>query len=192
MRYDSIGDIMKSGIFLIISVILLFLTLGGIGYIISLFNSLIQVRNNIGKAWHNIDVLLLQRNEEIPKLIDVTKAYVQYEKGILESLTRLRALFPSARRTDQKTKIENELEEKMHGLKAVWEGYPDLKANELFLKIQQRITELESAIADRRTFFNETVTIYNIQREVFPQVVFAWMLGFRHHPLLEVPKKKKP
>lgn len=181
---------MNSGLVLIGSVILLFLALGGIGYLVSLFNSLIQVRNNIGKAWHNIDVLLLQRNDEIPKLIDVTQAYVHYEKNVLESLTRLRTLYRSAGKTDQKTKIENELEERLRGLAAVWEGNPDLKANGLFLKLQQRISGLETAIADRRAFFNETVTIYNIQREVFPQVVFARMLGFRHHPLLELPKEK--
>lgn len=182
---------MKLGIVLIISVILLFLALCGIGYLISLFNSLIQVRNNIGKAWANIDVLLIQRNEEIPKLIDVTKAYVQYEKNVLESLTKLRTLYRSAKMTDQKTKIENEFAEKMRHLKAVWEGYPELKADEVFLKLQARISDLEASIADRRTFFNETVTIYNIQREVFPQVVFTWMLGFRHHPLLEIHKEKR-
>jgi LemA protein len=182
---------MKSGLMIIASALLLVLAAGGIGYLVSLFNSLIQVRNNIGKAWGNIDVLLMQRNEEVPKLIDVTKAYVQYEKGMLESLTRLRTMYRSAGRTDKKTKIENELEEKIQGLEAIWEGYPDLKANELFLQLHQRITGLDSAIADRRVFFNETVTIYNTQREVFPQVVFAWMLGFRHHPLLEMPKEMR-
>jgi LemA protein len=182
---------MKSSLVIIASALLLVLAAGGIGYLVSLFNSLIQVRNNIGKAWGNIDVLLMQRNEEIPKLIDVTKAYVQYEKGLLESLTRLRTMYRSAGRTDKKTKIENELEERIQGLKAIWEGYPDLRANEPFLRLQGRISDLESAIADRRVFFNETVTIYNTQREVFPQVVFAWMLGFRHHPLLEMPKEMR-
>jgi LemA protein len=181
---------MTSGLQLIGGVVLLFLAAGFVGYLVSLFNSLIQVRNNIGKAWHNIDVLLIQRNEEIPKLIGVTKAYVRYEKGILETLAKLRTLYRSARRTEQKTKIENELEEKMQRLKAIWEGYPDLKANEPFLQVQHRISELETAIADRRAFFNDTVTIYNTQREIFPQVVFSWMLGFRHHPLLEMPKEK--
>ena len=182
---------MKSGFLLIGGVLLLLLAACGIGYLFSLFNSLIQVRNNIKKAWHNIDVLLLQRNEEIPRLIEATKAYVKYERNLLESLTRLRTMYRSAGRTDKKTRIENEIGEKMHSLKAVWEGYPDLMANELFLRLQKRISELENAIADRRTFFNETVTIYNTQREVFPQVVFAGMLGFRHHPLLEAKKEKQ-
>ncbi|MBI5641184.1 MAG: LemA family protein [Nitrospirae bacterium] len=181
---------MKPGLLIIPAILCGLLAIAGVGYLISLFNSLIQVRNNIGKAWHNIDVLLLQRNEEIPKLIDVTRAYVQYEWNVLESLTRLRTLYLTAGRTDQKTKIENELKQKMQGLKAVWEGYPDLKANELFLKLQQRISELEAAIAERRAFFNDTVTIYNIQREIFPQVIFAWMLGFRHHPLLVMLNEK--
>jgi LemA protein len=182
---------MITGLQFIGYVVLFFLAAVSVGYLVSLCNSLIQVRNNIRKAWHNIDVLLIQRNEEIPKLIGVTKAYVQYEKGILEALTKLRTLYHSARRTELKTKIENELEEKMQRLKARWEGYPDLKANELFLQVQHRISELETAIADRRAFFNETVTIYNTQREAIPQAVFSWMLGFRHHPLLEEPHEKK-
>lgn len=182
---------MKSGLMIITSALVLVLAAGGISYLVSLFNSLIQVRNNVGKAWGNIDVLLMQRNEEIPKLIDVTKAYVRYEKGMLEPLTRLRTMYRSAARTDKKTKIENELGERLQGLEAIWEGYPDLKANELFLNLQQRISDLESAIAGRRAFFNETVTIYNTQREVFPQVVFARMLGFRHHPLLDMRKEMR-
>ena len=182
---------MKSGMIIIAALILLCLGVGVIGYLISLFNGLVQVRNNIGKAWHNIDVLLIQRNEEVPKLIDLTKTHVQYERGMLESLTKLRTMYRSAGRSDKKTKIENELGERMQGLEALWEGYPDLKANVLFLQLQQRITELESAIADRRAFFNDTVTIYNTQREVFPQVVFAWMLGFRHHPLLDMRKEMR-
>jgi LemA protein len=183
---------MKSGPLLILYILLAFLALGGIGYLISLFNSLIQVRNNINKAWSNIDVLLIQRNEELPKLIEVSRAYAHYERHILESLTKLRILYSAARRTDQKTKIENEMSEKMRSLKAAWEGYPELKVNEVFLKLQARISELESSIADRRAFFNDTVTIYNTQREIFPQLIFSWMLGFRRHPLLEVPKEKKP
>lgn len=180
---------MKSGVLLIGSIILLFFALGGIGYIISIFNSLIQVKNNIGKAWHNIDVLLLQRNEEIPKLIDLTRAYAAYERDLLEELVRLRRKYSLVKRSDQKTDIENQLSMKLRQIFASGERYPDIKANVLYGNIQKRITGLEEMIADRRAFFNDTVTIYNTQRETFPQVIFARMLGFRQHPLLDIPKK---
>ena len=168
-------------------VILSLLVTAGIVYTVSVFNSLIQVKNNIGKAWHNIDVLLVQRNEELPKLIDVTRAYVQYERGILETLAKLRTQYISVRRIDQKIRIENELEGRVLALKGVWEGTPSLKADQVFRRLQERVSELESLIADRRAFFNETVKIYNIQCEQFPQLIIAPMLGFRHHPYLYIP-----
>lgn len=178
---------MKSGIMIILSVVVLFLAAGGIGYLISLFNSLIQVKNNIGKAWHNIDVLLLQRNEEIPKLIDLTKAYAAYEKELLEEIVRLRKKYIVARRTDQKTDIENRLSLQLRQILAAGERYPDIKANLLYENVQKRISEIEEMIADRRAFFNDTVAIYNIQIEQVPQVLFARLLGYRAHPFLKVP-----
>jgi LemA protein len=168
-----------------------FLVAGAIGYAASLFNSLVQVRNNIGKAWKNIDVLLLQRNEELPKLIELTKAYVAYERETLEKLVRLRGLYGQVRKTEEKTHVENDLADGIRELRRVWEGYPGLKANQLFLSLQERISELESMIADRRDFFNETVKIYNIQIAQVPQVLFARMLGYAPHPYLDVPAKGK-
>ncbi len=182
---------MKSGLILMSSIVALFFIAGGVGYLVSVFNSLIQVKNNIGKAWHNIDVLLIQRNEELPKLIDATKSYARFERNVLESLTQLRTMYTGARRTDQKTKIENELSERIQSLKMVWERYPDIKANEVFMKTQERISDLEGSITDRRAFFNETVKIYNIQREQFPQLIFASLMGFKAHPYLNVPSIKK-
>lgn len=182
---------MRSGLLLGLYVLLAFLALGGIGYLVSLFNSLIQVKNNINKAWSNIDVLLLQRNEELPKLIQLTQGYVQYERSLLESVTKLRSLYAAARRTDQKTRIENELAEKLSSLLGVWEGYPELGADEVFLRQQGRVSDLEGSIADRRVFFNETVKVYNVQREQFPQLIFAWIMGLRAHPYLDIPKDRK-
>ena len=153
---------------------------------VNLYNSLIQVKNNIEKAWSNIDVLLIERNEELFKLIDVTKSYASFEKNMFLSLTNLRMLYTSAKKTEHKTNIENEISQKMRALNAVWEGYPSLQANELFRQLQSKISELESAIAGRRTFFNETVRIYNDQQQQFPQVIFAQILGFQPHPYLKL------
>jgi LemA protein len=177
---------MTSELEFITTVLLGLLALGLAAYLVTIFNSLVQLGNNIAKAWSNIDVLLLQRNEEIGKLIELTRAYVPYEAGSLDTLTRLRTRYRSARRTERKTLIENELMTRMQGLESVWEAYPDLKANETFLQLQARISALEAAIADRRTFFNETVQIYNVQRERFPQLLFASALGFRAHPYLDL------
>lgn len=168
-----------------------FLVLAGIGYLVSLFNSLIQVKNNIGKAWHNIDVLLQQRNEELPKLVDAVRGYVAYESTVLPGLVELRARYLRARNSAAQTKVENAMEAGLSRLAALWEGYPDLKANATFLHLQGRISALEDAIADRRVFFNDTATIYNTQIEVFPQFLLARLLRWRPHPLLEIPRAKK-
>ena len=183
---------MKPGMIIILSVILLFLALGCIGWIISLFNSLIQVKNNIGKAWSNIDVLLLQRNEEIPKLIDVVKAYGKYERELLEEIVRLRKKYDTVEETEQKTETENELASTLRQVLGVREGYPDIKADVLYHKLQEHISKLEDMIADRRAFFNATVKIYNVQREQFPQIIFAGMMGYKPHPYLHVPKEERP
>ena len=178
---------MRSGLTVIFSVILVFLAAGGIGWLVSMFNSLIQVKNNIGKAWKNIDVLLLQRNEELPKLIDLCKAYMKYEEDVLRSLTTLRLAFGNARSVLAKTNIENQMRERMAALFGVGERHPELKANQLYLKLQERIADLESMIADRRVFFNDTVAIYNIQIEQVPQMYFAWLLRYKPHPYLKLP-----
>jgi LemA protein len=182
---------MTSELEFITTVLLGLLALGLAAYLVTIFNSLVQLGNNIAKAWGNIDVLLLQRNEEIGKLIELTRAYVPYEAGSLDTLTRLRTRYRSAKRTERKTRIANELATRIQGLEGVWEAYPDLKANEPFLQLQARVSALETAIADRRTFFNETVQIYNVQRERFPQLLFARALGFRAHPYLDLPAGRR-
>ncbi len=177
---------MTSGLEFMATVLLGLLALGLVAYLVTLYNSLIQVWNNIGKAWGNIDVLLLQRNDEIAKLIDLSRAYVSYEADSLDALTRLRMRYRTVKGTARKTTTENAIGASMRGLTRVWEGYPDLKANEPFLQIQERVSALEDAIADRRAFFNETVQIYNVQRERIPQVLVA-ALAFRTHPYLDLP-----
>jgi LemA protein len=175
----------------VLIVVAALLGVGLIGYVISVFNSLVQVRNNIEKAWKNIDVLLLQRHDELPKLVDTCIAYVKHEREVLTSLTELRTGYDKATTTDQKVRIENEINKRMSQLAPVWEGYPDLKASQNFLQIQQRISALESSIVDRRELFNDSVNIYNIQIERFPELLVAKGLGYRRHAFLEVPEEKR-
>jgi LemA protein len=168
----------------IVYAVLALLALGGIGYVVSIFNSLVQVRNNIFKSWENIDVLLIQRNEEIPKLIDTAKSYGVYENRLLGTIVKLRTQYASHKGTSDKTLTENTLGECLRNMTARGENYPDLKANTVYQKIQKRISDLEASIADRRTFFNKTVKIYNTQIEQFPQMLFARFLNFQAHPYL--------
>ena len=175
----------------IILVVIFFVLLGIIGYAIGLYNQLIRVRHNVDKAWANIDVLLQQRHDELPKLIETCKGYMKHEQSLLENLTKARTSFMNAASVEDKTKAENQLSGALKTLFAVSENYPDLKANQNFLKLQDRISSLENEIADRREFFNESTNIFNIRLEQFPDVIIARMLGYMKRPLLEVPEEKK-
>ena len=162
-----------------------------LGYIISVFNSLVQVRNNCEKAWENIDVILMQRQDELKKLIDVCSAYMKHERDLLTKLTKLRVGYDEAQTSDEKLEVANRLNRQVHQLRRAWEGYPDLKASQNFLQIQDRVSGLESTISDRREFFNETVNIYNIQIERFPERLVAALFRYRRKEFFEVPEEKK-
>lgn len=170
---------------------LVFVAVGLISYFMTVYNGLIQLKNNIGKAWANIDVILKQRYDELPKLIDTCKGYMKHEREILESVTRARAAFVEAKDIDGKTRAENQLGGAMRQLFAVAENYPDLKANQNFLQIQNRVTGLEDQIADRREFFNESVNAYNIRIQQLPDVFVARMLSYQPKPMLEISDEDK-
>jgi LemA protein len=178
-------------IWLIIIVLLILVAVGVVTYGVGIYNSLVQVRNNVDKTFKNIDVLLLQRHDEIPKLVETCKAYMKYEKDILENLIRLRERYREAKTIDEKTEIENDIGKQLTGLNVRMEAYPDLKASQHFSQIQGRISGLESGIADRRELFNDSVNIYNIQIERFPHVILARLLSYTRRAFLEVPEGKK-
>jgi LemA protein len=160
-------------------------------YTVALYNSLVQVRNNVGKAFANIDVLLMQRHDELALLVEACKGYLKHEVDLLNQLTRLRVGYDEAGSSDEKVQLENRLNREVLKLRHTWEGYPDLKASQNFLQLQQRISTLESSIADRREFFNDTVNTFNIQIERFPALLVAPLLGYRRREFLEVPDEKK-
>ncbi len=160
-------------------------------YLVGLYNSLVQVKNNVEKTFKNIDVLLMQRHDELPKLIDTCKGYMKHEWKILEKLTTLREHYAGAKTMDEKTQIENQLNQQYLTLAGRWEAYPDLKAQQGFIQIQERIAGLESAIADRRELFNDSINIYNIQIARFPDMILARVFGYVKMAYLEVPKEKK-
>ena len=175
---------------LVILAVVVFGVLGIVGYFVGIYNGLILVRNNADKAWANIDVLLKQRHDELPKLIDTCKGYMKYEQSVLEKLTQARTAFMNATSIEDKTKAENQLAAGLKTLFAVSENYPDLKANASFLQLQSRISGLENEIADRREFFNESVNVYNIRVQQFPDVLLANNLGYARRSMLEIPKEE--
>ncbi len=169
----------------------IFVVVGVVGYFIGIYNGLIMVKNNIDKAWANIDVLLKQRHDELPKLIETCKGYMKYEQSVLEKVTQARTAFMNATSIEDKTKAENQLTAGLKTLFAVSENYPDLKANASFLQLQGRISGLENEIADRREFFNESVNIYNIRIQQFPDAILANSLKYTRCSMLEIPAEEK-
>jgi LemA protein len=159
-----------------------------------LFNQLVMLKHNVGKAWSNIDILLKQRHDELPKLVETCKQYMQYEQETLERVMKARAAVSSAREKGDVGALgpaESELRIGLGNLFAVAEAYPQLKANETFQHLQTRISGLENSIADRREFYNEAVNNNNVRIEQFPDLVVARFFGFRGAELLEFGDEEK-
>jgi LemA protein len=163
-------------------------------YFILIYNNLVTLKHNVSKAWSNIDVLLKQRHDELPKLVETCKQYMNYEKDALEAIIKARSAVSSAReRSDIKAlgAAETQLRLGLGNLFALVEDYPELKANESFQHLQSRITGLEHDIADRREFYNDSVNIKNIRIEQFPDVIVARSMGFRPADLLIFAESEK-
>jgi LemA protein len=157
-------------------------------YGVNIYNHLVRIKHNVSKAWSNIDVLLKQRHDEIPKLVETCKQYMTFEKETLEKVMQARNAVSSARQSGNVGKLgaaEGMLRMGLGNLFAVAEAYPELKANENFQHLQGRISGLESAISDRREFYNESVNINNTRIEQFPDIIVARMLNFEPRDLLE-------
>jgi LemA protein len=176
---------------LVVGVLLLFGVIGLIAYLVGTYNGFVRLSNNIDKGWYNIDVILKQRHDELPKLVDVCNSYMTHERDTLEAVTKARSAYGRSITVDAKARAENQLSSALGTLFAVAEQYPDLKANQEFLHVQQRISVLESTIADRREFYNDSVNLYNIQIEQIPANLVAQQSGYRARPLLEVPHAER-
>lgn len=176
---------MAWGTALVLVVGLVLLALIVIGYIVGIYNSLIRLKNDIDKSFSNIDVLLKQRNDELPKLIATVKGYMKHEKTLLESLTKARTSFMNATSLSGKAKASNMISEALKTLFAVAENYPNLKANENFKQLQERISGVENEIADRREFYNDSVNTFNIRIESFPDMFVAQMMKLQKRELFK-------
>lgn len=171
-------------IFLVAALVIVAL---GIVWAIGLYNALVRLKHGVEKAWSNIDVLLKQRHEELPKLVETCKQYMAYEKSTLEAVISARNAVHQASEAQDLGALglaETGLRAGLGKLFALVENYPELKSNENFQFLQQRISSLENAIADRRELYNEAVNLNNVRIEQFPDVLIARNFGFKAAELL--------
>ena len=178
----------------VVAVVILAAAVMVIVYLIMIYNNLVQVKHNVSKAWANIDVLLKQRHDELPKLVETCKQYMKFEQDTLQKVIDARSRVFNARESRDIGALgsaESGLRASVGSLFAVAEQYPDLKTNQTFLQLQSRITGLENAIADRREFYNESVNINNVRVEQFPDAVIAGMFSFKQAQLLEFDAAEK-
>jgi LemA protein len=179
---------------MIAGLLLIFLLVALAGYLIGIYNGLVRVSAAVKLAWSNIDVLLVQRHDELPKLVEVCRQYMQYESDTLERVMRARNGIDVARSSGNVSSLglaERELRTGLSGLFAVAERYPDLKANEAFQHLQARISGLETAIADRREVYNDAVNANNVRIQAFPEVLVARLGDFPPARLLHFQSDEK-
>ena len=179
----GIGTIIGLGVLLVVVI-----------YFVMIYNNLVQIKHNVSKAWANIDVLLKQRHDELPKLVETCKQYMKFEQETLQKEMEARSRVSTARETQNIGALgqaEGVLRASVGNLFAVAEAYPDLKTNQTFQQLQARISSLENGIADRREFYNESVNINNVRIEQFPDTIIAGMFSFKPAQLLEFDTAEK-
>ena len=158
----------------VVAVVILALFVGAI----IIYNTFQRLRHAIARAQANIDVLLKQRFDEIPQLVRVCASYASFERKTLQALTELRTQFEAARDIRPREQLDRQLTDQLMELAATAENYPQLRASEQFLNLQRRVSDLEMEIADRREFFNQSVTEYNVRLVSFPDLLIARMLRY--------------
>jgi len=162
-----------------------------IAYGIAIYNGLVGVKHQVDQAWSNIDVLLKQRHDELPKLIDVVRGHAGYERDLIERITALRARTGSGGSDAQRLAAEDELSRGIGRLFATAEAYPDLKASTSYVELQRRISGLEEQIAHRREYYNAAVNLNNVRMEQFPDVLLIHRAGLVSRPLFAAVEKER-
>ena len=176
---------MTTGIIILIIVVVLAV------WAVSLYNNLVKLRNNRENAFANIDVQLKQRHDLVPQLVATVKGYATHEKETFQRVTEARAAAMGATTINDKIKAENALSGALAGLKVSLEAYPELKANQNFLQMQQEVADLENKLASVRRFFNSATKELNNAVQTFPSNIFAKMFGFQKEPMFEVPQEER-
>lgn len=160
-------------------------------WVIALFNGLVRLKNRVSEAWSDIDVQLKRRYDLIPNLMETVKGYMKHEEGVLVKVTEARNMAMNATGTEAKGKAENALSETLKSLFAVAENYPDLKASQNFLQLQDEISDTENKIQASRRFYNGNVRDFNTKIQVFPNNMIANTLGFKAFEFFEIENEKE-
>jgi LemA protein len=154
--------------------------------VISLYNKLVTLRNNREQAFADVDVQLKQRHDLIPQLVDAVKGYMGHEKGVLTEITEARSNAMKATTISEKIAAENKLSTALDGLKVSVEAYPDLKASQNFMDLQNEIADVENKIAAARRFFNSSTKELNVATEMFPSNLIATLFNFKREAMFEL------
>ena len=162
-----------------------------VGYVISLYNQLVGLQRRVDQSKQNIDVLLKQRQDELSKLIDAAAQMMEHEKEVLEKLTAAREQAEVAKTPTEQATADQAVRGAMADFRARVEAYPDLKAGSNLMQFQERISDLENQIADRREFYNEVVTRYNTRIQQFPYIMMAQQFGFEDRELFTATEEEK-
>ena len=154
-----------------------------VAFIIITYNGLVTSRQKVKNAWSQIDVQLQRRFDLIPNFVETVKGYMTHEKETLAKVTELRSSWANANTVDEKATLNNQLSSTLKTIMAVSESYPDLKANQNFLDLQEELRNTENKISFSRQFYNDSVTMYNTKLEVFPSNIIAGIFKFTAEPL---------
>lgn len=161
-------------------------------FFIRIYNKLVMLKNNNEKAFRNIDVILMQRAEEVPELVKIVSKFTEHETAMLTNLTKLRTDFLNAKTVEEKIDNANEFSKSLKSIFSVSENYPTLLSNSNFLELQKRVSQMEDKIADGREFFNDSVNLYNVGIQEFPNFILAKLIGYKTQTLFDVtPEDKK-
>jgi LemA protein len=156
-----------------------------------IYNSLIRLRNKVENAWSQIDVQLKKRYDLVPNLVETVKGYAKHEKETLNKITQMRSQAIKAESAKETMKLNNKMSKAIQGLLVSVENYPDLKASQNFLMLQEQLSGIENKIAYARQYYNDTIMIYNNKIQMFPSNIFANLFNFKEKEFLETEEKEK-
>ena len=162
-----------------------------VGWVVAMYNGLVVLRNRIENAWSQIDVQLKRRTDLIPNLVETVKGYAAHEKEVFTKVTEARAALMKAEGVRDQAEANNMLTGALKSLFAVAENYPELKANQNFLMLQEELSGTESKIAYARQFYNDTVLKYDNKREKFPSNIIATMFGFKEREYFAIDEAER-
>jgi LemA protein len=174
------------------TLLIIIIVIAAIGFaIIGIYNGLVTLKNKVDEGWADIDTQLKRRYDLIPNMVESVKGYAKHEKSTFEEVTNARNMAMSASTPEEKAKAENMLAGTLKSLFALAENYPELKANQNFLDLQQTLKEIEDHIQLSRRYYNATVRDFNTKIEVFPNNMFAGMFGFAKRQFFEIEKPEE-